>query len=496
MRRRHSFSILLLALAAACNDRGPTVLEPVPEVHALTRVAGDSLTGMVAKPLTRLRVRAEDADGNPLRNVQVRFFVPLGSSGSIDASVVLTNAEGIAESGMWVLGTRSGEQLVRVHAQDVATVFTAVATPDAPVGLVNYAGDRQVTLANTPVRVPPAVRVVDRFGNGVPGVPVHFNTQASSVASGDVQSDSAGIAEALSWTPIGSADMALVATSPALAVGQATFTARVVDELFGIEFRALGAIPPRLAQALERAAARWMSVVAAHIGTSQVTLGAGSCGPTSPSVSESIRDVVVFVRVTPIDGQGEILASALPCAVHEESGLPVIARITFDSSDVAQYVANDWVDLIATHELGHALGFGTVWEQRGLVLGSGTTNPRFSGASAAREYAFAFGGSNANVVPVENTGGAGTANRHWRASVFPVETMNGFIDSPTAPLSRITIGAMEDIGYRVNYDAADAYPPIAAFLPTMLRLELRHEVIDRMAKPRVMPRVRHIESAR
>jgi hypothetical protein len=443
---------------------------------------------MVTSPLTRLTVRAEDADGNPVADAQVRFFVPLGSSGSIDPAIVRTNADGIAMSETWVLGTKSGEQHVRVHAQDVATVFTATATPDAPIALVTYAGDRQVTLPATPVRVPPAVRVIDRHGNGVPGIPIRFDAVASTIANQESVSDSLGIAETNDWTPAGVTDMSLVASSSAVAAASAPFSARVVPELFEIEFRALGSIPRRLEQALERAAARWMSVIAAHTGTSQVTLGAGACGPTSPFLSESVRDVVVFVRVTPIDGQGDILASALPCALHEESNLPVVARITFDSSDVAQYIASDWVDLIATHELGHALGFGTVWEQRGLVLNGGTANPSFRGLAAAREYGFAFGATS-SVVPVENTGGSGTANRHWRASVFPTETMNGFIESRTAPLSRITIGAMEDVGYQVRYDAADVYPPLRGVGPTSLRLEMRHEAIDRSAKPRVMPRV-------
>jgi hypothetical protein len=476
--------LLATLLGVGCSDDSPSLTEPTAVVHTLRRVAGDSATGKVAQPLTRLTVRAEDEAGNPVSDVPVRFFVPLGSSGSINTSIVRTNADGVAESGVWVLGIRSGEQRVRAHAQDVATVFTATATPDAPVGLVSYAGDRQVTLASSPVRVPPAVRVVDRFGNGVPGVSVRFSAQGSTVANAEVVSDTGGFAEAPMWTPTGSADFTLLATSPLLPASQAVFTARVVPVLFGIEFRQVGTIPFRLQQALERAAARWMSTITAHSGTSVVRLDAGACGATTPAVTESVRDVVVFVRVTPIDGQGEILASALPCAVHEESGLPVVARITFDSSDVAQYIANDFVDLIATHELGHALGFGTVWESRGLVTGWGTINPQFVGASAAREYVQAFGSSSPGIVPLENTGGAGTVNRHWRSSVFPAETMKGFIEASSAPLSRITVGAMEDIGYHVDYSAADVYP--AATVAWFNAVELKHEVVVRSARLPVM----------
>lgn len=35
--------------------------------------------------------------------------------------------------------------------------------------------------------------------------------------------------------------------------------------------------------------------------------------------------------------------------------------------------------------------------------------------------------------------------------------MTGFIDIGMNPLSRMTIASLEDIGYEVNYHAADAY---------------------------------------
>jgi hypothetical protein len=59
---------------------------------------------------------------------------------------------------------------------------------------------------------------------------------------------------------------------------------------------------------------------------------------------------------------------------------------------------------------------------------------------------------------VEETGGSGTANAHWRESVFDTELMTGFLEeSGELPLSRITVASLEDIGFSVNMFAADPY---------------------------------------
>jgi len=63
-----------------------------------------------------------------------------------------------------------------------------------------------------------------------------------------------------------------------------------------------------------------------------------------------------------------------------------------------------------------------------------------------------------NPVPVENTGGSGTRDSHWRETTFGRELMTGFYNSGALnPLSRITIGSLEDLGYQVNYNASEPY---------------------------------------
>src|SRR4051794_6205534 len=49
-------------------------------------------------------------------------------------------------------------------------------------------------------------------------------------------------------------------------------------------------------------------------------------------------------------------------------------------------------------------------------------------------------------VPVENTGGPGTRDSHWREAVFGNELMTGFVGPAGNPLSRTTVGSLQDLG--------------------------------------------------
>jgi hypothetical protein len=100
-------------------------------------------------------------------------------------------------------------------------------------------------------------------------------------------------------------------------------------------------------------------------------------------------------------------------------------------------------------------------------------------------------------VPVENTGGPGTADSHWRESVFGNELMTGTVNEVN-PLSRVTLGSMADLGYAVNLADADPYtlsPGLRAFSRgpgielknDVLRVPL-HEVDDAGRVVRVIQR--------
>lgn len=92
-----------------------------------------------------------------------------------------------------------------------------------------------------------------------------------------------------------------------------------------------------------------------------------------------------------------------------------------------------------------------------MLDGAGTTNPLFTGNQAATEYGELRGDVGPRPVPVENTGGPGTADGHWREGIFRNELMTGFVSTAGNPLSRTTVASLADIGYQVDLDAADPF---------------------------------------
>jgi hypothetical protein len=158
---------------------------------------------------------------------------------------------------------------------------------------------------------------------------------------------------------------------------------------------------------------------------------------------------------------------------------------------------------VILHEMGHALGYGTVWTNLNLLAHpslSGGTDPHFTGGQATAAFNAVGGASYVGLkVPVENTGGAGTADAHWRESVFGNELMTGFVDAGVNPLSRVTVASMGDLGYTVNLADADPYtlaPGLRAFSRRGPTIELKndvlrvplHEVDDAGRVLRVIPR--------
>ena len=163
-----------------------------------------------------------------------------------------------------------------------------------------------------------------------------------------------------------------------------------------------------------------------------------------------VDDLHITASVGSIDGRGRILGQTRVEYYRTAGGQPISAFMTFDSADLATMAANGTLSYVILHEMGHALGLGQgIWSYDGL-----TTGITFTGAHAAFAYQLMGGFGN---VPLETGGGAGTAGSHWSESVFGNELMTGFISGAPDPLSTVTVGALQDMGYTVNYSAADPY---------------------------------------
>jgi hypothetical protein len=216
------------------------------------------------------------------------------------------------------------------------------------------------------------------------------------------------------------------------------------------EFRIVVVFPdntltPAQQAVFEEAAARWSELIVADL-------------PDVPYQGRVIDDLEIIATAPFLDGPGGLLGQAGPTALRPNGGLPYLGEMEFDSADVASMVANGSFANVIIHEMGHVIGLGTLWNfgGRNLVQGLGTNNPTYVGANAVREYGI-IANISATSVPVENTGGEGTAGGHWRESVFGNELMTGYLNAGVNPLSKITVGSLEDLGYSVNYAAADPY---------------------------------------
>ncbi len=195
---------------------------------------------------------------------------------------------------------------------------------------------------------------------------------------------------------------------------------------------------------LQDAVARWEQVIVGDL-------------PNAVYNGRTVDDLSIDVSAGYIDGPGGILGGANADRFRSGTWLPYHGTIQFDSADLAQMEANGTLGDVILHEMGHVLGIGTIWQARGLLVGAGTSNPRFIGPLATAEYN-ALTSSNATSVPVENGGGPGTRNAHWRESVFTSELMTGYVGPGTnLPLSRVTIASLADLGYQVNMAAADPF---------------------------------------
>ena len=173
-----------------------------------------------------------------------------------------------------------------------------------------------------------------------------------------------------------------------------------------------------------------------------------------------IDDLEITAKAPDLDGPSGLLGQAGFTQLRTTgTKLPFLGVMEFDSADVQSMMGDGTFQAVVQHEMGHVLGIGGLWRTKNLVANYGTTNPVYTGAKGVAEYnkLLRFGG--ANSVPVENLGGAGTYGSHWRESVFGAELMTGYADGDGVkmPVSRMTVGSLEDLGYTVDYAKADPF---------------------------------------
>ena len=205
-------------------------------------------------------------------------------------------------------------------------------------------------------------------------------------------------------------------------------------------------------------------MIVGDLADQPVRLTADACDVGTPALDEVVDDLVVFVSIDRIDGPGRTLAFAGPCVLRDQGrGLPVVGTVTVDSADLSRLVTNGGAVDVVAHELGHVLGFGTVWRDLagapgGTPLVRDLTFPtsRFVGAGARAASAILGYSAEADGVPLETGGGGGTRDAHWAEARFGTELMTGFYNAgATNPLSLVTVRSLADLGYATTDLGAD-----------------------------------------
>jgi len=240
------------------------------------------------------------------------------------------------------------------------------------------------------------------------------------------------------------------------------------DSPFAIEVRFVGGLSQAQQGAFATAADRWAEVIVGDL-------------PDVLVDGEVIDDLLILAQGISIDGPGGILGQAgpthiRPAAAGDAAFLPVKGIMSFDTADLARMEADGTLHDVITHEMGHVLGVGTIWDLKGLLQGGGTANPTFVGQGAMEAFGILLGTGEPEPVPVESTGGRRTRDGHWRESVFRNELMTGFVGQAGNPLSRMTVASFGDLGYQGDRDAAEEFA-----LPDLLALAVAGELVAHAA---------------
>jgi hypothetical protein len=169
----------------------------------LVGAGGEDQTGPVSSALAdSLVVKATDALGNPVADVEVTWSVS-GGGGSISPTTVVTGADGLAAAER-VLGPVAGAQSAQATVDQFTgspVTFSHTAVPANPTVLVKISGDGQSAPGGFEVPFDLVVRLEDDNENGIGGRAITWvvPSGSGSVNPGNTTTDANGLATTR-WT--------------------------------------------------------------------------------------------------------------------------------------------------------------------------------------------------------------------------------------------------------------------------------------------------------
>jgi hypothetical protein len=467
------FVALGLVLYAACKDKKPTDPGGTPTtIEVVSAAPANGVVNTVISPVPTFQVK----NGNG-EVMQATVSVVVISGGGSISGAPTSSVLGETGVGNWTLGKTVGSNVLGVVVGALDTLkFTVTSTPGTAKKIieVNAPGAVRSAAANTTVAGPIVVAVADSFNNKIAtaGQNITFAVQAgggSLTGTTTVATDGSGNATAPAWKLGKSANtQTLRAVSGSLVPGDVSAT---VATNYNIVVRFFGATPMSSTQQaiFQTAAARIMGIITGDVANVNLpSPDLSSCAPGATSPNEVGDDIIIYAEGKNIDGAGNVLGSARPCYTRQPGAgcgvgcqnIPIIGVMSFDLADLNQMESNGTLQDVITHEMLHVVGVGSLWgsDYFDLRTGTGGGDPRYTGAQGVAGCQ-ATGGSVtcASSVPVENQGGSGTRDAHWRDVTFANEIMTGFLSAGTNPISALTVRAIQDMGYSINTLDDDAY---------------------------------------
>ncbi len=461
---------IMASIGAASANALITVVQ-APTV--LRVVSGDVQSGPAGSTLPEpLVIEAVDANLNPISDATIQFR----GDGNVTfhSPTVVTGVDGRASSLMTVL--RAGTFQVRAVVANLAPEVSVTAELS---GIAGSATQVLIVRGNNPTvalgtSLAPVVIVADAYGNGVGGVPFRVDVVAGGGSVGAAGASAAATYSgttgadgqmSFEWNVGAAGDQRVRVSTPDRALaGSPTMVSAMVTGGFispyDIDVRFITPVTANQALAFAAAERRWERHIVGDLAAVGVASLPTSCA-NGARIDETIDDLLILVEVKRIDGRGSILGSAGPCLIRNSNKLPVVGVISLDVDDLEDMESNGTLQDVIVHEMGHVLGIGTLWETKNLLTDparTGGSDPHFVGTAAINAFNAAGGVTYAGLkVPVENLGGPGTADGHWRESVLGNEMMTGYVQVGANPLSAISIRSLQDLGYVVDAGGADSY---------------------------------------
>jgi hypothetical protein len=275
-----SLRVTFTAAATSGGARSVTVLGQAPP---------PGLVGSDATPPPEFVVR--DAHGNPVPGVTVAFTV-LAGDGSVEPDSIVSDGQGRAAVARWTLGTTAGPNTLAARVADLPMGTVAVTgTAAAPASLQSVAGQDQDGEVGAPVATSPAVRVLDGYGNPVPGVAVAFTVVegGGAVSHAVNTTDDAGIAD-VSWWRLGAMVGANTLSATLPGIEPVLFTARAGASTFNLYIEGV-----HLNQANQTREGT-IGAVAGRPGLLRVIVRGTQLNHHTPSVRVRLYDGGVLVR--------------------------------------------------------------------------------------------------------------------------------------------------------------------------------------------------------